>query len=67
MVEVIVVPGNRKVVVKGGRQASALLKELGLSPRSHLVLKDGQLITEDEMVQEGDQITIVSAISGGGQ
>lgn len=65
MVEVTLVPGNKKVVVKGGRSAGALLKELGLSSRSHLVLKGGQLLTEDERVEEGDEITIVSAISGG--
>jgi sulfur carrier protein len=65
MVTVKLVPENREVETRGNRSAAAILKELGLAARGHLVVRDGQLITEDEIIREGEIITVISAISGG--
>ena len=42
-----------------------MLKYLKLLPESVLVVRNGQLIAEDQKVQPGDEIKVVSVISGG--
>lgn len=42
-----------------------LLRELNLVVEAHLVIKGDDLVTEDEMLYEGDQIEIRPVISGG--
>ena len=46
-------------------KAKELLKRLGLSPLSSLVVKNGEVISEEDMVEEGDNIRVINAISGG--
>lgn len=41
------------------------LRALGLSPETHLVVRDGVLLEEDDQLQDGDVVRLVSAISGG--
>ncbi|MCS7252944.1 MAG: MoaD/ThiS family protein [Armatimonadota bacterium] len=42
-----------------------LLKRLNLSPESTLVVRDNEVLTEDELLKRGDEVRIISAISGG--
>ncbi|RUM30149.1 MAG: thiamine biosynthesis protein ThiS [Aquifex sp.] len=42
-----------------------LLQKLGLSPLSSLVIRNGEVISEDDYVEEGDEVRVVNAISGG--
>ncbi|MDF1515505.1 MAG: MoaD/ThiS family protein [Anaerolineae bacterium] len=42
-----------------------MLKRVELIPESVLVIRDGSLLTEDQRLQPGDRIKIVSVISGG--
>jgi len=44
---------------------SKALKILEVSPQSVLAIRNGQLITEDEMLQDGDIVELISVISGG--
>lgn len=46
-------------------KAKELLKRLGLSPLSSLVVKNDEVISEEDYVEEGDKIRVVNAISGG--
>lgn len=41
------------------------LERLGLSPESYLVVRNGELVNENETLREGDTIRLVAAISGG--
>ena len=41
------------------------LKQLGLSPESHLVVRDGQLLTENDALRNGEVVKLVAVISGG--
>ncbi len=41
------------------------LAQLGLPPELYLVLRNGVLLQEDELLQDGDVIRLVGAISGG--
>jgi sulfur carrier protein len=41
------------------------LKELNLLPESYLVVRDGELIVEQEYLKDGDVIKLVPVVSGG--
>jgi sulfur carrier protein len=55
----------RMVEIKGPKKAKDLLRELNLVVEAHLVIKGDDLVTEDEMLYDGDQIEIRPVISGG--
>jgi thiamine biosynthesis protein ThiS len=42
-----------------------MLKYLKLLPEGVLVVRNGQLIAEDQKLQPGDEVKIVSVVSGG--
>lgn len=42
-----------------------ILKELGLNENSVLVAKEDLLLTPDIQLEKGDQIKIISVVSGG--
>lgn len=42
-----------------------LLKELNLSPESTIVVRDDEVLTEDERLGKDDEVKVISAISGG--
>ena len=42
-----------------------LLKRVGMLPETVLVVRNGTLITEDHRLIPGDEVKIVSVISGG--
>ncbi len=42
-----------------------LIKELNLSPESTLVIRNDEVLTEDEWLKEDDEVRVISAISGG--
>ena len=58
---------TRTVEVKGPKKVKDLLRELDLVVEAHLVIKGDDLVTEDEMLYDGDQIEIRPVISGGNQ
>ena len=41
------------------------MKEKNISVSSHLAVRSGELITDDEMVKPGDLIELIPVISGG--
>jgi sulfur carrier protein len=57
----------RMVEIKGPKKVKDVLRELNLVVEAHLVIKGDDLVTEDEMLYEGDQIEIRPVISGGSQ
>lgn len=46
-------------------KAKELIRKLGLSPLSSLVIKNGEVISEEDYIEEGDEVRVVNAISGG--
>ena len=48
-------------------KAGELLRHLGLSPLSSIVIRNDEVISEEEYVQEGDRVRVVNAISGGAE
>ncbi len=41
------------------------LQRLGFSAETHLVVKDGELLNENEPLRDGDRVKLVAVISGG--
>jgi sulfur carrier protein ThiS len=42
-----------------------LLHKLGINPDDVLVVRKGELITEDEVLNDDDEVKLLSVISGG--
>jgi sulfur carrier protein ThiS len=51
--------------VRAGMTVRDAMLHVGLQPESLLATRDGHLITEDEILREGEQIKLVAVISGG--
>ena len=56
---------DRMVEVKGPRNVVALLKDLDIVPEAVLVIRDGTLMTRDEVVGDEDTIEVRPVLSGG--
>ncbi len=57
--------GERTLEIKGNLRVRELLKKLELNPETVLVVREGELLTEDTQLYESDEIKIVNVISGG--
>lgn len=56
---------NKTCQVRAGIPLHKALKLINISASSHLAVREGLLITEDEMLKDGDQIELIPVISGG--
>ena len=56
---------NQKYEVKAGMTLLSALKKLEILPESVICVREGELLTEDNMLKEGETIKLVSVISGG--
>ncbi|MFH2101867.1 MAG: MoaD/ThiS family protein [Chloroflexota bacterium] len=51
--------------VRHGMTLSSALNKLEILPETVLAIREGEIITEDEILRDGDVIKLVSVISGG--
>jgi len=51
--------------LEGTMTVKEALKRLNLSPESHLVVRNGELLNENDVLRDGDVVKIVPSISGG--
>lgn len=51
--------------LKGGLTARAAISKIGLDPEAVLVIRNGHLVTDDTLLEEGDQVRLIAVISGG--
>ena len=58
-------PQRRTVEITGRRRVGQLLSELGILPSTAMVIRGDLLLTEGEVVEDGDEIEIRAVISGG--
>jgi len=56
---------NQEYEVKHGSTVRAALQKADIEPDTVLAIRDGELITDDEIIRDGDVIKLVSVISGG--
>jgi sulfur carrier protein ThiS len=56
---------DKEYEVRSGMTVQHALQKIGILPETVLPTRNGQLLTEDEILQEGDVIKLVAVISGG--
>lgn len=56
---------SREIDIKGPKRVKELLRDLNLVVEAHLVIRGDDVVTEDELLYDGDQIEIRPVISGG--
>jgi sulfur carrier protein len=56
---------DREVEVAGSRTVKAVLAELDIDPDTVLVIRDRELVTREERLNDGDLVEVRPVISGG--
>jgi sulfur carrier protein len=56
---------NHEYEIKHGMTVRKSLQKLSIEPDSVLITRNGELLTDDEIIQENDLIKLVPVISGG--
>ncbi len=56
---------TRDVELQGPKRVADIFRELQLIPEAFLVIRGHDLMTEDEIVADGDSIEVRPVISGG--
>jgi sulfur carrier protein len=51
--------------IPSGMTIRHALEKIGVNPDTVLPTRDGELLTDDELVREGDRIRLIAVISGG--
>jgi sulfur carrier protein ThiS len=51
--------------VKAGSTVRHIIEQAGLNPESILAMRDGRLINEATLTQDGDTIQLIAVVSGG--
>lgn len=51
--------------VKSGSTVRHIIEKVGLNPESVLAVRDGLLINEATLTQDGDTIKLIAVVSGG--
>ncbi len=57
---------DKEFEAKPGSTVRHALEKAGIQPESVLATRNGELITDDEILKEGEVIKLVAVISGGG-
>jgi sulfur carrier protein ThiS len=56
---------DKEYEVRPGMDLLAALEKCGIMPESVIASREGELILDDEILKAGDEIKLVSVISGG--
>jgi len=58
-------PQGKQLTIAGRRRVGELVRSLGLVAGTVMVIRGDDLLTDDEMVEDGDAIELRAVISGG--
>mgnify|MGYP001285066448 CR=1 FL=1 len=56
---------DKEFIVKPGMTLRDSLSKIDVLPEAVLATRQGEMITEDEILQDGDEIKLIAVISGG--
>ncbi len=56
---------DKEYEVKHGMALLDALKKCEIVPEAVIATRNGEMITEDEILQDGDEIKLIAVISGG--
>lgn len=62
---VTVIQRGKELQVRPGMTVKHALEKIDVLPETVIVTRRGELITEDELLEPGDVLKLVSVISGG--
>ncbi len=63
---VVILPERDIKEISGRRRVDKILHHLEINPETVLVIKNGELLTADHLVEENEEIEIWPVMSGGG-
>jgi len=58
-------PQRKEIEIPGGRKLAEIARELNINLESHLVVRDNNILTRDEFIQDDEVIEVFPAVSGG--
>ncbi|MBI2151455.1 MoaD/ThiS family protein [Candidatus Woesearchaeota archaeon] len=58
-------PKNTKRISFSKKTVQELLLQLNINPQTVLIVRNNQVITEDEKLKDGDTLELLSVVSGG--
>lgn len=61
----VLIVRRQEVVVPDGQTIRDALQALDLHPEQFLAVRDGKVVSVDEVLREGDVVRLVAAVSGG--
>jgi sulfur carrier protein ThiS len=64
-VEIKVFYRNKEWKLENISTVRDVLKQLNVNPQTVLVAVEGELVTEDHILKNGDTVTLIDVISGG--
>jgi sulfur carrier protein ThiS len=56
---------NKEYEVKPGMTLLSALHKISIVPESVIATREGEMILDDEILKDGDEIRLISVISGG--
>jgi sulfur carrier protein len=56
---------DKEYEVKPGMTLRHSLEKIGMLPEAVLAVREGEMITEDEILKDGEVVRLVAVISGG--
>lgn len=65
LVEVKVIYRDREWSLKNATTVKDVLKQLNVNSQTVLVAVEGELVTEDFHLKDGDVVTLIDVVSGG--
>lgn len=65
VIEVKFMSRQKQIPYKKGMRVKDVIKALSLTPDTCIVVKNGEVTTEDEEISPKDEIKVIPAISGG--
>lgn len=60
-----VIHRDKRYEVQGGATARDVILKIGLDPEAVLVLRNGKLVDDSAILQDGDEVKLISVVSGG--
>jgi sulfur carrier protein len=56
---------EKELTDRGNRPLYRIMQDLNLSPQAYLAVRNGELLTGDDRIEDGDVVELVSVVSGG--
>ncbi|MDX1378576.1 MAG: MoaD/ThiS family protein [Anaerolineales bacterium] len=56
---------DKEYEVRAGMNLLSALRKTDIVPESVIATRDGEMILEDEILMDGDEVKLISVISGG--